>query len=180
MNIFYYIGKNPTVDLVIVREDREEPEFLMIQRVLVEEGKWALPGGFHDSNSKKGEVWVNNKETAKEAAIRELSEETLLDLTKEVQNGKIILEPVGTYEGNHRDPRDNDVSWTSSSAYIAILPSDIDLSGIRKTIETENVLWTKFNSLPKDIAFDHDKIIQDAYKVYKSLKNEPKSKSLKM
>lgn len=183
MNTFYYIGKNPTVDLIIVRETQEGPEFLMIQRELqgveVESGKWALPGGFHDSNGKKGETWKEGKETAKEAAIRELVEETLLDIKQLVDDKIIFLEEVGTYEGNNRDPRDNDISWTSSSAFIAILPNNMDLSQMRKTVETEGYQWFKFDNLPENVAFDHRKIIQDGYEAYKNLKNQ-KNKSFKM
>lgn len=181
MNTFYYIGKNPTVDLVIIREDKDEPEFLMIQRALngVEGGKWALPGGFHDSNAKKGKFWCENRETAKEAAIRELLEETLLDLTEAVRNGVVILEAVGVYEGNNRDPRDNDISWTSSSAFLAILPKEIELTGIRKTEETEGAQWVKLSNLPKNIAFDHKKIIEDSFIAYQKLKMA-KTKTMKM
>jgi ADP-ribose pyrophosphatase YjhB (NUDIX family) len=183
MNTFYYIGKNPTVDLVIIREDGDEPEFLMIQReakgVEVESGKWALPGGFHDSNEKRGGVWIENSETAKEAAVRELEEETCLNLKKEVNEGIVTLKEVGIYEGGGRDPRDNDVSWTSSSAFVAVLPKQIDLSQIRKTVETEGAKWFKFTDLPDNIAFDHKKIIADAHEVYQKLKLQ-KSKALKM
>lgn len=60
-------------------------------------GSWALPGGF-----------VNPRETADQAAERELAEET------NVQGLK--LERVGLYSDPDRDPR----GWTVSQAFVAV------------------------------------------------------------
>jgi 8-oxo-dGTP pyrophosphatase MutT (NUDIX family) len=76
---FYYKGVNPTVDLIVIRGDK----VLLIQRgddSEVEAGKWALPGGFHDTNAKEGEEWKEDKESSLDAAKREVKEETGLDV----------------------------------------------------------------------------------------------------
>jgi hypothetical protein len=67
---FYYKGVNPTVDLIVIRGDK----VLLIQRgedAEAEAGKWALPGGFHDTNAKEGEEWKEDKESSLDAAKRE-------------------------------------------------------------------------------------------------------------
>ena len=51
-------GPNPTVDLVVVRAGTSEHEVLLIRRrrdAKAEAGKWALPGGFHDTEAPRGE-----------------------------------------------------------------------------------------------------------------------------
>ncbi|MGI6534891.1 MAG: NUDIX domain-containing protein [Eggerthellaceae bacterium] len=60
-------------------------------------GSWALPGGF-----------VNPRETADQAAVRELAEETGVQGLK--------LERVGLYSDPNRDPR----GWTVSEAFVAV------------------------------------------------------------
>lgn len=60
-------------------------------------GSWALPGGF-----------VNPRETADQAAVRELAEETGVEGLK--------LERVGLYSDPDRDPR----GWTVSEAFVAV------------------------------------------------------------
>ena len=60
-------------------------------------GCWATPGGF-----------VNPRETAGEAARRELAEETGVE--------GLALEPVGLFSAPGRDPR----GWTISQAYAAL------------------------------------------------------------
>lgn len=60
-------------------------------------GSWALPGGF-----------VNPRETADQAAERELAEETGVQGVK--------LERVGLYSDPDRDPR----GWTVSQAFVAV------------------------------------------------------------
>lgn len=88
-----------TADICVFRKTPKTGlELLLIQRgghpFL---GCWATPGGF-----------VNPKETADEAAERELAEETKVTGLK--------LEPVGLFSTPGRDPR----GWTISYAFVAL------------------------------------------------------------
>ena len=156
---FWHPGSNPTVDMLIVKDSKE---ILLIQRSMnspAEAGKWALPGGFWDTNAKKGEPWKPGKETAQEAAFRELKEET--GLSKH-DVGSVPVE-VGTYEGNGRDPRDNKEAWTKSTLFAVNLkditkePKGMDDARDAKWFTIEEVLKMK-------LAFDHSVLIADGLK----------------
>ncbi len=102
---------------------------------------WALPGGFVDEN-----------EDLEHAAIRELKEETgIKDLR---------LNQYRTYGTPGRDPRGH----TVSVVYRAILPEPIDAIGHDDATEAK---WFEFTNLPQ-LAFDHQIIINDLLKTYKS------------
>lgn len=153
---FLYKGVNPTVDLIVTRGD----EILLIKRGSgsdAEPNKWALPGGFHDSNAKKGEEWVNNKETTLQAAKREVKEETGLEVDK-IDGLKFYF--VGVFEGGDRDPRDNEDSWTKSTVYKVDIPKEFgdDIKGMD---DASKARWVPINIvLNSDLAFDHRDIIK--------------------
>lgn len=100
----------------IVAENKEEHKppimslkLMLIQRALlnaegdtnIEAGKWALPGGF-----------VQEDETALEAAKRELEEETGVE--------NVLIKHFGVYDTPGRDPR----GWIITNAHYAIVPMD--------------------------------------------------------
>lgn len=159
---YYRPGANPTVDNVITRTGANgEKEVLMIQRKegTTEGGKWALPGGFHDSDSRKGEPWREGKETAEEAAIRELAEETGLDAAEL----RASLKPVGRYEGGGRDPRDNPEAWSASTAFALDLPPELASRAVAGTDDASDAKWVPVSDIkPETLAFDHGKILADA------------------
>ena len=81
-----------TADCVVFGLDDEDLKILLIQRGLEPfKGQWALPGGFVDVG-----------ETVEEAAVREMREETGLDVQLE--------RLVGVYSDPERDPRGHNVS----------------------------------------------------------------------
>ena len=84
-NPYWFRGPNKTVDLAVFRDHPESgKQVLLIQRKegTVEGGKFALPGGFINTSTKKGEVWEDSHdtETPHAAALRETAEETGLQL----------------------------------------------------------------------------------------------------
>lgn len=161
---YWYKGMNPTVDNVILKKTTDSYDVLLIRRKgEVEHGKLALPGGFIDTTSKKGEEWKPGRETPKQAAIRELEEETGLDINSLTN----MIEEVGVYEGNNRDPRDTEDSWSRSYAFVLLLPDDFPTDKIVAKDDASDAGWFDVKTLPK-LAFDHSKILSDALEKVKS------------
>lgn len=157
-NNYYYLGMNPTADCIILKYEGDVYQILLIKRNgETEYGKWALPGGFVDTNATKGEKWQLGKETAKQAAIRELNEETGLDASQLDE----LIQFIGIYEGNNRDPRDTKQSWSRSHAFGLILPDGFDTSKMTAGDDASDARWFNIKRLPTNLAFDHSKIIQD-------------------
>lgn len=127
-----------TVDTVIV----ENSSILLIRRKNDPyQGSWALPGGF-----------VEYGETVENAAVRETKEETGLDVK--------LSKLVGVYSDPERDPRGHTVTVCFLGIKIGgILKSATDAEDARyfDLIEIQTL----------DLAFDHEKIIQDSLKLLK-------------
>jgi 8-oxo-dGTP diphosphatase len=160
-NLHYYRGVNPTVDLIVVNPHQE---ILMIRRSHQSNAcpsMLAFPGGFIDSQALEGELWVSDLETPREAAIRELAEETNLVLNSET---KLIL--VGEYVGNNRDPRDNEISWSKTYAFIFFIDQELYDSQkikIKGQDDAEDAIWINLEKLRSmTLAFDHNTILEDA------------------
>jgi ADP-ribose pyrophosphatase YjhB (NUDIX family) len=159
-NPYYYVGANPTVDLIILSP---EGKILLAQRVDDSPacpGMWALPGGFVNTVAKKGEPWKAGSETPETAATREVEEETNLVLEN------VVIYPVGVYEGNHRDPRDNDISWSKSHAFFHAIDQQVfneQKDNLVGKDDVKKVDWFTIEEvLAMELAFDHKKIIVDA------------------
>lgn len=107
-------------------------------------GWYALPGGF-----------VEIGESVELACTREMKEETGL----EIDNNALRL--IGVYSDPGRDPRRHTVS-------IAFLGQS-NLDNLRAGDDAVSVEVVK-NWRDKDIAFDHSKIIEDAWSLHSSIK----------
>ena len=128
-----------TADCIVITREAE-PKVLLIQRGSEPfKGRWAFPGGF-----------MNMDETTEQCAIRELEEETGLHVNNVVQ--------IGTYSKVDRDPRGR----TVTIAYLAILDRPLAVIGQDDAAKAE---WWPLSNLP-ELAFDHDKIMQDAIRIY--------------
>jgi len=97
---------------------------------------WAIPGGF-----------VDYGETLEEAARREAKEETCLELDN--------LRQFHAYSDPSRDPRGHTVSVVFTAEGKGIPKAATDAKGIG--------VFTQ-DSLPREIAFDHRKILKDYFK----------------
>ncbi|MFE2943591.1 NUDIX domain-containing protein [Streptomyces sp. NPDC059255] len=131
-----------TVDLAVFTVRDGRLHVLLVERGEAPyRGDWALPGGF-----------VQPKESAGQAARRELAEETGLS---EETAGALHLEQLRTYSAPDRDPRMRVVSV----AYAALVP---DLPEPRGGGDAVRARWTEFGDRGS-LAFDHDDILADAY-----------------
>jgi 8-oxo-dGTP diphosphatase len=121
--------RNIAVDAVGLREEK----LVLIKRGKhPDKGKWALPGGLLD--------W---DESAKEAVVRELFEETGL-------SGKL-----GKFVGVYSDP-ERDKLQRVTIVYEVLVSKEKLQAGD----DALDARWFSFEKLPK-LAFDHNKIIED-------------------
>lgn len=124
-----------TADCVVITKEAE-PKVLLIQRGNPPfKGTWAFPGGF-----------MNMDETTEECAIRELEEETGLQV--------LDIHQIGAYSKVDRDPRGR----TITVAYLAIIDKPVAVTGQDDAAKAE---WYTLSALPA-LAFDHANIMADA------------------
>ena len=125
-------SRNPllTVDAIIETDNG----IILIKRKNPPAG-WAIPGGF-----------VDYGETLEEAAVREMKEETSLDIN--------LGRQFHTYSNPGRDPRHH----TVSTIFVATATGTPKAADDAIDIGT----FTKDN-LPEDIAFDHRQILEDYF-----------------
>lgn len=117
-------------------------------------GYWAIPGGF-----------VGIKESAEEAAYRELYEETgIARYDSETNTENVYLEQLYTFSDVDRDPRMRVISVV----YIALVSGD--KLTITAGVDASDVDWFPVNDLLDKIknedilAFDHEEIFKLAIK----------------
>jgi 8-oxo-dGTP diphosphatase len=134
---FTYTYPHPAVcvDIILIHQNKEENNILLINRKNNPfKYYWALPGGF-----------VEMDETLEQSALRELLEETGIELKK--------LTQFATFGDPGRDPRER----TVSVVYFSILEKELKpLAGD----DAKNADWFSVKDLP-NLAFDHKKIIED-------------------
>jgi 8-oxo-dGTP diphosphatase len=133
-----YKPPNMTLKLMLIKRSMQNAE----GKVNIDAGKWALPGGF-----------VQDDETALEAAKRELEEETGVS--------GIHIKHFGVYDKPGRDPR----GWIISNGHYAIVP-ERSLSNRKANDDAMEVeLFSLEEALTVELAFDHHDIIMDAIKM---------------
>lgn len=155
-------GDNPAVDLVMFRErfPGAPIEILMVRRIEDAPacgGMLANPGGFVDSLSGRGEPFVP-AETPRQAALRELAEET--GLSRDDLDS--LIKEIGRYDSPARDPRSTPESYVSSTAFSVFLRGEWG-SKTEAGTDASAAPWMTLMELGDEVlAFDHGTIIQDA------------------
>lgn len=137
MHSYEYPRPALAVDFATFGFTGEQIEILLIRRKNDPyKNFWALPGGFLEEN-----------ETCENAALRELQEETGLEINS--------VSLTGVYSKPDRDPRTRVISV----AYFALFakPSK-DVLGMD---DAEEAKWFPIDNLPA-LAFDHDIMFKDA------------------
>ncbi|MCP2028170.1 8-oxo-dGTP diphosphatase [Flavobacterium sp. HSC-32F16] len=132
------------VDAIVFGYKNNDLYVLLIEQQFgTSEKYWALPGGL-----------VKNDESLSDAVIRELHEETNVQLT--------FMEQLYTFGDDiYRDSRNRVISV----AYYALVDaSNLD---IKASTDAEKVQWCKIDEIPA-LAFDHNVILQKAIDRLKS------------
>lgn len=121
-------------DTVVLGYDGKELKILLIERGGEPyKGYWALPGGF-----------MEMEETAEEGAVRELKEETGLEVT--------FCRQLGAFTAVHRDPRNRVVSI---AYYTFVRLPEVAAKAGDDAVRTE---WFDWKELPA-LAFDHAEMV---------------------
>ncbi len=159
---YWHLGANPTVDMVLTRQcpGSGGRQVLLIRRdadAATEGGKWALPGGFQHTTAPRGTPWRRDVESAAQACIRELREETGLDISALAAQ----LRHLGNYEGNGRDPRDTPQAWSRSEVFAMHLPDELAASPLCGGDDASDARWFDVAAMPQGLAFDHATILAD-------------------
>lgn len=137
----------PTVDIIIeTKNERGEEGIVLIKRKNPPYG-WALPGGF-----------VDYGESLEKAALREAREETSLSVDLKFQ--------MHTYSEPRRDPRLHTISTT----YVAAAKGK---PRARDDARDIGIFTQKEINFP--LAFDHQEILRDYFKIKESGKKIPKT-----
>lgn len=135
MNVVY------TADIVILT-DRGVP--LVKRKYEPFKNCWAIPGGHLDREDFL-EAGGDMEKALQITAIREGKEEAIDGVLE-------IIRKIGVYDEPGRDPRGNYVSH----AYLARLVE----GNIRAGSDAKDVRL--FNAMPEQLAFDHQKILEDS------------------
>jgi 8-oxo-dGTP diphosphatase len=129
-----------SVDAVVFGYVESNLKVLLIKRKYEPyKDSWALAGGF-----------VGKDESIDEAVVRELKEETGVD--------NLFLEQLYTFGDVNRDPRGRVISV---AYYGLVKPEQVEI--LSTSEEASDVQWFSILDLP-ELAFDHKKIIDIAYK----------------
>lgn len=151
---FWHPGVNPTVDVVV----QKGTEVLLIRRhedAAAEPGQWALPGGFVQTSAARGAPFVFDEESALEAAVRELREESGLDLSALQDQFRLVAE----IEGGGRDERDTPAAWSRTSLFTLELDEAHARQPIAGGDDASDARWFPLAALPARLAFDHRRLI---------------------
>jgi len=134
-----YKNPIPTVDVIIEFEDKG---IILIKRFNEPHG-WAIPGGY-----------VDYGESLETAAVREIKEETSLDVE--------LVSQFRTYSDPHRDFRQHNIS--------TVFIGKAEGNPVPGTDAKEIGIFTQDN-LPDPLVFDHARILQDYFQYVGNKRN---------
>jgi bifunctional NMN adenylyltransferase/nudix hydrolase len=135
-----------TVDAIVVQSGH----VLLVQRgAMPGKGQWALPGGF-----------VNQYETIKDAAFRELREETKIKVPEPVLRGSLV--DVKVFDDPYRSQRGR----TITTAFYIRLRDDQKLPKVTGSDDAVYAKWVPLGELRRNQMYeDHFDMIDDMVKL---------------
>lgn len=129
-----YVARDIVCSAIVVKDNK----ILLIKRSIdPESGKWALPGGY-----------LSWDETTEEGVAREVKEETGIDVE--------IIKLLGVYSDPHRVKTE-----ALQNVAIVYLVKPVSSTFATPLDEVEEVEWVSLDAVPQNLAFDHNKIIED-------------------
>ena len=141
MYCYKYPHPAVTADCIVFHKEDNKISVLLIKRKNEPyKDCWAFPGGF-----------INIDESAEAAAIRELKEETGLEIS--------TVEQLKAYSNPARDPRERVITI----AFIA----ESKIKEVKGGDDAKEAKWFDVTTLPS-LAFDHRNILEDAFERIKS------------
>ena len=167
----FYEGPNHCVDIIVVSAATKD--VLLITRG-GEAGHncIALPGGFVDSGAAKGGVFTPDVESWREAAARELREETGI----ECDSAKLLPLPARQGplpDGSPRDPRETATAYTVDHPFLLIVDNETFISAAAGD-DAKDMLRVPLSDAADMVNFsDHRFILQDAAQVAVSVLSRP-------
>lgn len=134
-----YAKPSVAVDILVLTIDHNTLKAVVVKRdEMPYKGMWALPG-----------VFLGMNETANEAALRGIKEETGMK--------EIYMEQLYTWSDIHRDPRMRVISIS----YIALINvKEIQLKTGKRVSDVSLLPVSELINNPKEMAFDHANIVQ--------------------
>ena len=135
MYCYKYPHPAVTADCIVFNKEGNKIFILLIQRKNEPyKDCWAFPGGF-----------INMDESAEDAAIRELKEETGLEVSE--------IEQLKAFSNPNRDPRERVITI----AFIA----ESRIKDVKGGDDAKDAKWFDISVLPP-LAFDHELILKEA------------------
>ena len=135
MYCYKYPHPAVTADCIVFNKEDNRTYVLLIKRKNEPfKDCWAFPGGF-----------INIDESAEDAAIRELKEETGMEIS--------TVEQLKAYSTPNRDPRERVITI----AFIA----ESQIKEVKGGDDAKEARWFDISTLPP-LAFDHAQILKDA------------------
>jgi len=152
----WFLGPNPASNMVMVKKFDDGYKILTVKRGgPTEHGKWSIPGGYQDTTAigQADNPWKPGKETPLQTVIREVGEETNLEISSLSSKIKLVQQRKGFSPNNTAE------RWVQLTSYALFLPDSFDVSQAKALDDAADLKWISHTSEVSPWAFkDRDTI----------------------